>query len=350
MRAYAAPNFATNIDTYADQITDLWFDGQETIVLVNGDTPIDVIGRVGDFFEDDNYWLSNGVGTFYTVLVRKPTIDRGDPDGTDPFLPDVEWIAYPVNDYSHLGSHSGPCAAVCTPTIELSAPAGPYCEGDVITITATTTNGGTTPEFQWTVNDQPVGTNIASYTINGLTGNALVRCTLAGNAACATASSIQSAPLIISMNTVQAPVASITGNVVSASPVPGATFQWYFNGEVLPGGTAANVTVTDPGDYHVVATVAGCTSEASNTVVYELSTGLWMHEAHDIQLVPNPTDGPLTIRGAVNVQLVEVWSATGQKVLEQRGTALDLSAFAPGLYTVVLHTPNERWQMRVVRR
>jgi hypothetical protein len=350
VRVYVAPNYATNINTYADQITDLWFDGQETIVLVNGDTPIDVIGRVGDFFEEDNYWFNNGVGTFYTVLVRKPTIDHGDPDGTDPFLPDVEWIAYPVNDYSHLGSHTSPCAAVCTPTIALSTSEGPYCAGDVITISATTTNAGTTPSYQWTVNDQPVGGNSASYTINGLTGNALVRCTLAGNATCATATSLQSEPLLIELNTVQAPVASITGNVLSASPVPNATYQWYFNGGVLPGGNTANVTITVPGDYHVVATVAGCASPASNTITYEITTGLLMHDAPGIQLVPNPTDGPLTIRGAANVQMVELWNAAGQKVLEQRGTSLDLSPFAPGLYTVVLRTGTERWQMRVVRQ
>lgn len=345
-----APNYATNINTYADQITDLWYDGQETIVLVHDDQPIDVIGRVGDFFEDDNYWFNNGVGTFYTVLVRKPTIDRGDPDGTDPFLPDVEWIAYPVNDYSHLGSHTSPCAAVCTPTIALSAPDGPHCVGDVITITATAVNGGTAPNYQWTVNDLPVGGNSASYTINGLTGNALVRCTLAGNATCATATTVQSEPLLISLNTVQAPVASITGNVLSASPVPDATYQWYFNGVVLPGGNTANVTVIVPGDYHVVATMAGCTSAASNTVTYEITTGLLLYDAPGIQLVPNPTDGPLTIRGAANVRMVELWNVAGQKVLEQRGTSLDLAPFAPGLYTVVLLTESDRWQMRVVRQ
>lgn len=131
---------------------------------------------------------------------------------------------------------------------------------------------------------------------------------------------------------------------------PGATFQWYFNGDVLPGGTTANVTVTDPGDYHVVATVAGCVSAASNAVTYEISTGLVMHDAPGFQLVPNPTDGPLTIRGASHVRQVELWNAAGQMVLEQRGTWLDLSPFAPGLYTVVLRTESERWQMRVVRQ
>lgn len=350
VRVYVAPNFATNIDTYADQITDLWFDGQETIVLVNGDTPIDVIGRVGDFFEDDNYWLSNGVGTFYTVLVRKPTIDRGDPDGTDPFLPDVEWIAYPVNNYSHLGSHTGPCAAVCTPTISLAAPVGPYCLGDAITIAASTANAGAAPAYQWTVNDVPVGSNADSYTINGLTEDAVVRCTLVGNAACATATAVQSDPLFIELSEVPAPVASITGNTANASPVPGANYQWFLDGSALPGGTAASITLTAPGDYHVVATVAGCASAASNIAVYDINTGLYMNEARAFQLVPNPTDGQLSIRTEENVLRVELWNAAGQRVLTHQGTALDLSPFAPGLYTVVLSTEHEHWQMRVVRQ
>ena len=161
---------------------------------------------------------------------------------------------------------------------------------------------------------------------------------------------VQSDPLFLAVSEVPTPVASIVGNVVSASPVAGASFQWYFNGEPLVGGTSASVAVTLSGDYHVVATVAGCASEASNTVVYELTTGLLMHEVHGFQLVPNPTDGPLTIRGTTQVLGVELWNAAGQKVLEQRGTALDLEPFAPGLYTVVLHTRNERLQLRVLKQ
>jgi hypothetical protein len=106
-----APNFATDIDAYADQLTNIWFDGSDAIVLVHGNTPIDIIGKVGESFDDGDYWFSNGVGTFYTVLVRKPTVDHGDADGTDAFLPDVEWIAYDADDYSHLGSHDAPALA-----------------------------------------------------------------------------------------------------------------------------------------------------------------------------------------------------------------------------------------------
>ncbi len=350
VRVFVAPFSATNIEDYADQVADLWYDGQETIVLVHGDTPIDIIGRVGDFFEDDMYWLSNGVGTFYTVLVRKPTIDHGDADGTDPFLPDVEWLAYPVDDYSHLGAHSGPCSGVCTPTITLSAPAGPYCFGEDITVTATTTNAGTAPAYQWTVNDVPVGADAPNHMINGLAGNAVVRCTLSSDAACASATAVESAPLFIMPSVVPAPVASINGTAVSASPVPGAGFQWFLNGDPVPGGNSATITVTIPGDYHVVATVAGCASEASNIVTYEINTGLMMHDASGFQLAPNPTDGPLTIRGASPMQQMELWNAVGQKVLEQRGPYMDLSPFAPGVYTVVLLSGNERWTMRVARK
>lgn len=349
VRVYVAPNFATNIDTYADQITDLWFDGQETIVLVNGDTPIDIIGRVGEYFEEDNYWFNNGVGTFYTVLVRKPTIDHGDVDGTDPFLPDVEWLAYAVNDYSHLGSHTGPCAAVCTPTITLSAPTGPYCPGDAVTITAAISNGGSSPSYQWTVNDVPVGTDAPSHTIGALAADAVVRCVLSADANCATATNVQSAPLFLTLGAVPAPVASIAGNVVSASPVAGASYQWYLDGDPLPGGTTASITVSNPGDYLVVATVQGCASQASNVVVYELSTGLAPHETSAVQVVPNPTHGLLTIRSAAPVRSVELWSAAGQKVLEQRGAVLDLSPFAPGVYTLVLLRDAERTFLRVVR-
>lgn len=345
-----APFSATDIEDHADQVTDLWYDGQETIVLVKGDTPVDIIGRVGEYFEDDFYWLNNGVGTFYTVLVRKPSIDRGDVDGTDPFLPDVEWLAYEVDDYSHLGSHTGPCAAVCTPTISLSAPAGPYCIGDVVTITATITNGGGTPGYAWMVNGAPVIGNAATYTISSLTGDALVHGLLSSTASCASATGVESAPLFIDVATVQPPVASIAGNVVSASPVPDATYQWYLNGDPLANGDMGSVTVTIPGDYQVVATVQGCASALSNTVVYDPNTGLYLHGALAFQLIPNPTDGPLMIRSTENVLGLELWNAAGQLMLSQKGVAIDMASFTPGLYTVVAHTATGRWQLRVMRQ
>jgi hypothetical protein len=345
-----APNYTTDIGDYADQMAYLLFDGSEAIVLVKGNEPIDVIGKVGEFFEDDDYWFNNGVGTFYTVLVRKPTITAGDANGTDEFLPDVEWIAYDVDDYSHLNSHDGPCASVCTPTLTISALDQVVCSGDAVTFTADAASTGDTPVYQWFLNGGPVGGNSTTYTATDLQADALVHCTLASNATCATATEVESNTLLVDVLVVPVPVASIVGNMVSASPVPNASYQWYLDGDLLPGANTANYLVLTPGGYTVVATVDGCGSEPSNAVQYDINTGMVLADVPDFALVPNPTDGPLTIRTDGHVEVVEVWNGIGERVLVQRGSAIDLSGLASGIYHVVVIIEGQRQQGRVVLR
>jgi len=343
-----APNFATDIDAYADQLTNIWFDGSDAIVLVHGNTPIDIIGKVGESFDDGDYWFSNGVGTFYTVLVRKPTVDHGDADGTDAFLPDVEWIAYDADDYSHLGSHDAPCVGVCTPEIAIAATELVICAGDDVQFTSNTASAGTAPSYTWTVNGAVVGGNSGAFNATDLQSNSVVICTLQSNAPCATATTVESNSIAITVRTVQVPVASISGNVLSASPVPNATYQWYLGGGLVPNGDAGSIVVTLPGIYTVVASVDGCGSSPSNAVEYEISTGFRIAELPTFELVPNPTDGPLTIRISATVLAVEVWNSTGQMVLQQQGSNVDLSAMAAGLYHVVVNTAGSRSVSRVV--
>lgn len=343
-----APNFTTDIDSYADQITNIWFDGSDAIVLVDNGVPIDIIGKVGEAFDDGDYWFNNGVGTFYTVLVRKPTVQHGDVDGTDEFLPDVEWIAYDVEDYSHLGAHEGPCAAVCTPTINIAAQTLEVCPGGAITFTATTTSAGNAPSFQWTVNGVPAGSDMPGFTATDLQSDAVVRCALSSDAACATATTVLSNALAVDVRSVPAPVAAMVGNVLAASPVPNATYQWYVDGDILSGADAQSITATVPGDYTVIATVEGCSSAPSNEVPFDIGTGLYMATVPGFSIVPNPTDGPLTIRTDANIESVEVWNAAGQRVLVQRNSAIDLSGMAPGMYQVVVITAEERRVGRVL--
>lgn len=345
-----APNYTTDIGDYADQMAYLLFDGSEAIVLVKGNEPIDVIGKVGEFFEDDDYWYNNGVGTFYTVLVRKPTITAGDANGTDEFLPDVEWIAYDVDDYSHLNSHEGPCASVCTPTIAIAASQLEVCPGGDLTFTASVGSEGAAPVLQWLLNDVPVGGGSATYTATDLQADAVVRCTLLSNAACATTTAVLSNTLVVDVLVVPVPVASIVGNVVATSPVPNATYQWFVDGDLVPGANTPNYIVTIPGAYTVVATVDGCDSAPSNAVQYDINTGMILAEVPGFALVPNPTDGPLTIRTEGAIDAVEVWNGIGERVLVQRGSAIDLTGLASGIYHVVVIIEGQRQQGRVVLR
>lgn len=83
-------------------VNNLQHNGNDSIVLYNDGNIIDSIGKIG---ENVN-WSNNGVSTKDKTLVRKSDIATGDSDPNDAFDPSVEWIAYPKNTFSYLGSHT----------------------------------------------------------------------------------------------------------------------------------------------------------------------------------------------------------------------------------------------------
>jgi uncharacterized protein (TIGR02145 family) len=115
------------------------------------------------------------------------------------------------------------------------------CAGTTITFTATPTNPGTTPVYQWKVNSINVGTNSPVYSFIPNNGD-LVSCILTSSATCTTnnpASSIQY-PVTVSPNlpvsvTVSASQNSIcAGNTVTFTAIPtngglSPSYQWKVN-------------------------------------------------------------------------------------------------------------------------
>jgi len=90
-------------------------------------------------------------------------------------------------------------------SISIASSANSICSGTSVTFTATPTNGGSTPAYQWKLNGSNVGTNSAIYT-NTPANNDAVTCVLNSNASpCATSNPATS-------NTVTMTVNSIIGN------------------------------------------------------------------------------------------------------------------------------------------
>lgn len=76
--------------------------------------------------------------------------------------------------------------ATVTPSVVIAITSGsnPSAAGASVTFTATPTNGGTTPAYQWKVNGTNVGTNAATYTTTTLTNGQIVTCVMTSNATC----------------------------------------------------------------------------------------------------------------------------------------------------------------------
>lgn len=184
---------------------------------------------------------------------------------------------------------------VINPTVPVSiviaASQNPTCEGSSVTFTATPTNGGSTPAYQWRVNCQNVGTNSSTYTYVPQDGDVVV-CILTSNASCPSSTSVISNNINMVVNPIQNVTIVITPSVnpfCPGSPVTftttttGAgetpTYQWKVNGQNV--GTNLPTYTYNPAVNDAVTCVLTSSSTCitgnpatSNEVIMTASSGL----------------------------------------------------------------------------
>ena len=123
------------------------YNGDDALVLrrVSNDTVLDTIGQVGHRPASPAYWGSGDVTTVDHTLVRKPEVCAGDTVPNDPYDPIPEWLGYPQNTFTHLGSHESTCnqVPVSGPKVQSIVPANnsvvPGTTDIVITFSETVT-------------------------------------------------------------------------------------------------------------------------------------------------------------------------------------------------------------------
>ncbi len=133
-------------------------------------------------------------------------------------------------------------------SVSITSSANPVCSGSSATFTATPSNGGSNPAYQWKVNGSNAGSNNPSYSYIPVAGDQ-VSCVMTSNASCpsgnpATSNSITMAltsttPVSVSItrsadNVCQGTAVSFTAAAVNPGTSP--VYQWKVNGS----GTGTN--------------------------------------------------------------------------------------------------------------
>jgi hypothetical protein len=162
---------------------------------------------------------------------------------------------------------------VVTPGVSISATATTICAGSNVTFTATPTNGGSTPAYQWKVNGNNAGANSATFSSVSLAGGDIVTCEMTSSAACPSVPTATSNALTMVVNGNVTPSVSVSGSVnnicagtsvtFTATPVNGGStpaYQWKVNG-TNTGTNSATFTSTTLSNNDVVTVVM--TSNAS---------------------------------------------------------------------------------------
>ncbi|MCF8459760.1 MAG: lamin tail domain-containing protein [Flavobacteriales bacterium] len=108
--------------TYVQSNSPFYFNGDDAVPLIKGDGTVlvDLVGKIG---EDPGTAWSDANGSWWTTkhtLIRKSTILKGDIDGLNDFLPEVEWDSLPENTFTELGWHTCDCSTLGVSDSELS--------------------------------------------------------------------------------------------------------------------------------------------------------------------------------------------------------------------------------------
>lgn len=149
--------------------------------------------------------------------------------------------------------------AVVSPAVSIAVTAGtnPGCAGLPITFTATPTNGGSAPTYQWYVGTVlQTGVTGNSFTSSALNCNNVVSAVMTSNSACASVPTASSNAITFTCGTAPASVTmSVTGGsnptcagravTFTANPVNGGNaplYQWFVNGVAVVGATGVSYT------------------------------------------------------------------------------------------------------------
>ena len=141
-----------------------------------------------------------------------------------------------------------------TPTVSITSTATTICTGQSVTFTATPTNGGANPVYEWMINNNAVGTNSNSFQTSSLQNGDVVKVSMVSSLGCANPRQAISNSLSMTVGASVTP--SVTIGVVpgsslcsgalavfTASPVSGAgnspTYQWKRNGVNISGATSS---------------------------------------------------------------------------------------------------------------
>jgi hypothetical protein len=225
-------------------------------------------------------WYVNGVAAGVTgTTFNSTTVVNG--DIVNCRLTSNAFCAVPNKDTSN--DIAVTVLPTVTPTISISVDNNPTCGSIASNFTATITNGGSAPSFQWKINGNNTGSDTSFLNANYFNNGDVVNCVLTSNVQCASISNPSSNSIVMSITPAVTPSISIvsspgnsicfgqtvtyTATITNGGSLP--NYIWKVNGVIIPGNnipTFTSSTIPNGSLINVLLTSnAACVTAANAT-------------------------------------------------------------------------------------
>jgi mannan endo-1,4-beta-mannosidase len=235
------------------------------------------------------------------------------------------------------GISSGTFTVAADPTIAIALSSGtnPSCAGSSLAFTATRTNGGSTPAYQWKVNGTNAGTNSATFTASTLANSDAVSCVLTSNGSCVTTTSATSNTITLVRNANKTPIVTIA--ITSGSNPSCAGSAQTFTATATDGGTAPAF------QWKVNGVNAGTNSSTFTSSTFANASVVTCQLTSNLTCVTSTTDvsNSITLTKTANVTPVVTIALTNGTNPSCAGSSLTFTATPTNGGT----TPAYQWQV-----
>jgi hypothetical protein len=150
------------------------------------------------------------------------------------------------------------------------------------------------------------------------------------------------------------------GNNLTANP-PGTGYQWFINGDPIPGATSIDYPAIQSGNYHVEYIGPNGCPTSTYVLEFTLQTGVEEYSIFDVlDLYPNPGEGHFTVRGMlpstedVIIELTNMFGQALQSAVIINSTnsfnqSMDISEYANGVYFIRIQAADSYVTVRYIK-
>ena len=142
---------------------------------------------------------------------------------------------------------------VVVPSVSIAASSSSICSGTSVTFTATPTNGGSGPSYQWKLNGSNVGTNSATYSNSGLANGDIVSCVMTSNASCASPTTATSNSISMTVSQTSAGGTVASDQTINSGQNPADISVSGITGTVTKWQSSLDNLFTSPSDIAVAS-------------------------------------------------------------------------------------------------